>query len=42
VKTNLFLADIADFDRINAIYRENFKSDLPARAAYQVVLLKSA
>jgi len=39
VKTNLLLADIADFDRINAIYRENFKSDLPARAAYQAAAL---
>lgn len=39
VKTNLLLADIADFDRVNAIYRENFKSDLPARAAYQAAAL---
>jgi hypothetical protein len=37
VKTNLLLADIEDFNRVNAIYREIFQSDLPARSAYQVL-----
>jgi 2-iminobutanoate/2-iminopropanoate deaminase len=36
VKTTLLLADMADFNRVNAVYREFFTKDRPARAAIQV------
>ena len=32
VKTTIFLADMADFATVNAIYGERFPSDPPARA----------
>lgn len=39
VKTTVFLADIADFQEVNAIYAEYFKSPHPARSAFQVAAL---
>jgi 2-iminobutanoate/2-iminopropanoate deaminase len=36
VKTTVLLADIADFATVNEIYKEFFKENYPARAAYQV------
>lgn len=35
VKTTIFLADMADFATVNAIYGERFPSDPPARATVQ-------
>lgn len=35
VKTTIFLADMADFATVNAIYAEKFESDPPARATVQ-------
>jgi 2-iminobutanoate/2-iminopropanoate deaminase len=43
VKTTVFLRDISDFARMNAIYAEFFTTDCPARSAIQVAALpKSA
>ncbi|CAH7118130.1 2-iminobutanoate/2-iminopropanoate deaminase [Phodopus roborovskii] len=39
VKTTVLLADINDFGTVNEIYKMYFKSNLPARAAYQVAAL---
>ncbi len=39
VKTTVFLSDIADFQEVNAIYGEYFKSPYPARSAFQVAAL---
>ena len=39
VKTTIFLADIDDFARVNAIYGERFSSDPPARATIQAARL---
>jgi len=39
VKTTVFLRDMADFARMNAIYGEFFASDGPARSAVQVAAL---
>jgi 2-iminobutanoate/2-iminopropanoate deaminase len=39
VKTTVFLTDIADFQEVNAIYAEYFKSPHPARSAFQVAAL---
>uniref|UniRef100_A0A1D5R7M5 2-iminobutanoate/2-iminopropanoate deaminase n=1 Tax=Macaca mulatta TaxID=9544 RepID=A0A1D5R7M5_MACMU len=39
VKTTVLLADINDFNTVNEIYKQYFKSNFPARAAYQVVAL---
>lgn len=39
VKTTVFLRDIGDFARMNAIYAETFASDCPARSAFQVAAL---
>ncbi|XP_048214412.1 2-iminobutanoate/2-iminopropanoate deaminase [Perognathus longimembris pacificus] len=39
VKTTVLLADINDFSTVNEIYKQFFKSDFPARAAYQVAAL---
>lgn len=39
VKTTVFLRDMADFARMNAIYGEFFASDAPARSAVQVAAL---
>ncbi len=39
VKTTVFLADLADFQEMNAVYAEYFGEDPPARAAVQVAAL---
>ena len=39
VKTTVFLRDIADFARMNAVYAEFFKEKPPARSAFQVAAL---
>merc|ERR1712241_1585548 len=39
VKTTVLLADINDFSAVNAEYTKFFKSNYPARAAYQVAAL---
>lgn len=39
VKTTVFLRDMADFARVNAIYGEFFTQDAPARSAVQVAAL---
>ena len=39
VKTTVLLNDIADFAAMNEVYGEFFKTDCPARAAYQVANL---
>uniref|UniRef100_A0A8C8RWM9 2-iminobutanoate/2-iminopropanoate deaminase n=1 Tax=Pelusios castaneus TaxID=367368 RepID=A0A8C8RWM9_9SAUR len=39
VKTTVLMADMKDFSDINEIYRQFFRSNFPARAAYQVAAL---
>ncbi|XP_043072935.1 2-iminobutanoate/2-iminopropanoate deaminase isoform X2 [Puntigrus tetrazona] len=39
VKTTVLLADISDFNNVNDVYKQFFKSNFPARAAYQVAAL---
>ena len=39
VKTSVFLADIGDFQAVNAVYAEYFSTPFPARSAYQVAAL---
>ncbi|XP_004680068.1 PREDICTED: ribonuclease UK114 [Condylura cristata] len=39
VKTTVLLADINDFNTVNEVYKQYFKSHYPARAAYQVAAL---
>jgi len=39
VKTTVFLRDINDFARMNAVYAEFFTSEPPARSAFQVAAL---
>ncbi|KAL4694742.1 hypothetical protein H8957_002203 [Semnopithecus entellus] len=39
VKTTVLLADINDFNTVSEIYKQYFKSNFPARAAYQVAAL---
>ena len=39
VKTTVLLADINDFNTVNEVYKQYFKSSFPARAAYQVAAL---
>lgn len=39
VKTTVFLADMADFQRVNSIYSEYFAEPYPARSAFQVAAL---
>ncbi|KAL4826693.1 hypothetical protein H8958_008126 [Nasalis larvatus] len=39
VKTTVLLADINDFNTVSEIYKRYFKSNFPARAAYQVAAL---
>lgn len=39
VKTTVFLADMADFQAVNEIYKEYFTETFPARSAYQVAAL---
>jgi 2-iminobutanoate/2-iminopropanoate deaminase len=42
VKTTVFLRDMADFSRMNAIYAEFFKEAPPARSTVQVAALPKA
>lgn len=42
VKTTIFLADMADFAAVNAIYAETFSSTPPARSTVQVAALPRA
>jgi len=39
VKTTVFLQDMGDFGRMNAVYAEYFPSDPPARSAVEVAAL---
>jgi 2-iminobutanoate/2-iminopropanoate deaminase len=39
VKTTVFLRDMADFTRMNAVYAEFFKANPPARSTVQVAAL---
>jgi len=39
IKTTVFLKDIANFGRMNAVYAEFFTTDHPARSAFQVAAL---
>ncbi|XP_062933525.1 2-iminobutanoate/2-iminopropanoate deaminase [Cynocephalus volans] len=39
VKATVLLADINDFGAVNEIYKQYFKNNFPARAAYQVAAL---
>jgi 2-iminobutanoate/2-iminopropanoate deaminase len=39
VKTTVFLRDMADFAKMNAVYAEFFTVDFPARSAVQVAAL---
>ncbi len=39
VKTIVFMADLADFQRMNAVYAEYFTEDPPARSTVQVAAL---
>lgn len=39
VKTTIFLQDIADFARVNAIYSQAFTGEPPARSTVQVAAL---
>jgi len=39
VKVNVFLADLADFDGLNTVYREFFPGDFPARRTTQSALV---
>jgi 2-iminobutanoate/2-iminopropanoate deaminase len=39
VKTTIFLADMGDFQVVNAVYAERFASDPPARATVQAAKL---
>ncbi|MEX1019378.1 MAG: RidA family protein [Litorilinea sp.] len=39
VKTTIFLADMADFPRVNAVYGEVFAGEPPARSTVQVAAL---
>ncbi|XP_065687808.1 2-iminobutanoate/2-iminopropanoate deaminase isoform X2 [Patagioenas fasciata] len=39
VKATVLMADMKDFNDINDIYRQFFKANFPARAAYQVAAL---
>ncbi|XP_059807430.1 2-iminobutanoate/2-iminopropanoate deaminase-like [Hypanus sabinus] len=38
-KTTILLADINDFNCVNEVYKQYFRSNFPARAAYQVAAL---
>lgn len=42
LKTTVYLADIADFAAMNAVYAEYFSEPFPARAAFQVAALPKA
>lgn len=39
VKVTVFLTDMADFQRVNTVYRQYFTEPFPARSAVQVVAL---
>uniref|UniRef100_A0A098LZJ9 2-iminobutanoate/2-iminopropanoate deaminase n=1 Tax=Hypsiglena sp. JMG-2014 TaxID=1550645 RepID=A0A098LZJ9_9SAUR len=39
VKTTVLMTDMKDFNDINEVYKQFFKSNFPARAAYQVAAL---
>ncbi len=39
VKTTVFLRDMADFTRMNAVYAKFFTADFPARSTVQVAAL---
>lgn len=39
VKTTVFLADMNDYDKLNELYRKQFKGDPPARTTVQVARL---
>jgi 2-iminobutanoate/2-iminopropanoate deaminase len=39
VRTTIFLADLADFARVNEVYGRSFPADPPARATVQVAAL---
>ncbi|XP_041104684.1 2-iminobutanoate/2-iminopropanoate deaminase isoform X1 [Polyodon spathula] len=39
VKTTVLLADMNDFNGVNDVYKQFFKVNFPARAAYQVAAL---
>ena len=39
VKTTVYLANIADFQAVNAVYAEYFPEPFPARSAFQVAAL---
>ena len=39
VKVTVFLADIANFQRVNAVYAQYFSEPFPARSAVQVAAL---
>lgn len=39
VRVNVFLADIADFAAVNAVYATFFEEPYPARSCYQVAAL---
>lgn len=39
VKTTVFLADLSNFQAVNAVYTEYFKEPFPARSAFQVAAL---
>ena len=39
VKTTVFLKNIADFAAMNSVYSEFFKTECPARSAFQVAAL---
>ena len=38
-KTTIFLADIADFDKVNEVYKRHFSDPPPARSTFQVAAL---
>lgn len=40
IKTNLYLADMGDYAKVNVIYNEFFEESRPARAAIQAPLVK--
>lgn len=42
VKTTVYLADIADFGKMNEVYGNYFTEPYPARAAFQVAALPKA
>lgn len=39
VKTTVYLADLANFQEVNAVYAEYFSEPFPARSAFQVAAL---